>query len=154
MSLQQTPLIFALKHLYVQWEDADVASPSKFRLSASLMQAERRIPPASDAMVDGFLKDDCCVVVPHGVELRLLEMCFPAWPKDVALAFHGISTFGAGEVANAKACAHLVLKMHRECNLARQLVSLLAAKSEVRCPFGSDANDAPDVAAIVSTGPQ
>jgi hypothetical protein len=150
MSVQRSPLIFALKHLHIEWDDREVNSPSQFRRSVSLMQGKKRIPAAAGAKIDALLKEECQGALPQGVELKLLQLSCPGWPQDVVIAFHGISNFGAGAIEIAKASAQHVLKAHRDCLLARQLVSLLTAQSEVRCPLGADAGNAPDVPGITA----
>lgn len=67
------------------------------------------------------------------------------------ISVHGLTTFGASDIDCAKACAQYVLRSDSNCKLARQLVSLLLAKTEVRCPFGKDVDGAPDVPAIIDS---
>lgn len=144
------PLIFAMKHLQIVLDDSLKPSPHDFSKFARLKQGEREIPAASDADFDAFSKEVCEGSLPEGVELQMLTMACGGWPEDAALAFAGISAFGAKQVGRAKACAHRALTLNPNCTLARQLVKMLSAKNELRCPFGVDAAQAPDVVAILS----
>ena len=150
MAIQKTPLIFSLKHLHVEWNDSDIASSNNFCRSARLMQNDREIPAANDIRIGEILEQSCNGSLPQDMEVKMLEMMCPGWPKEIMITFHGLTTFGASAVENAKACAKHVLKSDSNCKLARQLVSLLLAKTDVRCPFGSDVDGVPDVAAIIA----
>lgn len=150
MSAHTLPLIFALKHLHVCWHDENLSCPKVFSRDARLMQGTREIPAADDAEVEMLLGENLSGSLPQGVELQMLTMECDGWPEDVAFSFAGISAFGAKDVARAKVCAKHVLTLNRDCTLARQLVKLIAASVEVRCPFGVDAGDAPDVVGILT----
>jgi hypothetical protein len=150
MSIRNLPLIFALKHLYIALDDSLKSSPTEFSRFARLMQGDREIAAASDADVDAFAGTNPGGTLPEGVELQMLTMACQGWPEDATFALAGVSAFGAKNVGRATACAKHALTLNRNCVLARQLVKLLAAKSDVRCPFGTDAAGAPDVVAILS----
>ena len=150
MSVERIPLAFALKHLHVERDDASAGSSLPGEASIRLMQGERAIPPAGDRIVKEFLDEECDGTLPSQMDQTMLEMMFPVWPQHVRVTFHGISTFGAGVNHNAKACAQHALRSDSNCVLARQLVSLLRAKTEVRCPFGANASDAPNVPEIIA----
>jgi hypothetical protein len=150
MTEQRLPLIFALKHLHVAWRADNVGSPEEFSRTAQLMQGGHAIPAAGDAAVESLLGEGVLASLPQGAELQLLTMACEGWPTDAAYSFAGISAFGAKDVTRAKACAKHALTLNRDCTLARQLLRLIAAKSDVRCPFGADASRAPDVAAILA----
>lgn len=150
MAINRTPLIFAIKHLHVEWNDDHVGSSTDFCLSARLMQNDREIPAANDAKVNEILDQSCNGSLPQEMEMKMLEMACPGWPKEIMIAFHGLTTFGASDLENAKACVQHVLQSDPKCKLARQLVSLLLAQTDVRCPFGNDVDGAPDVPAIIA----
>lgn len=146
MSEQQLPLVFALKHLHIRAPDP----PADFSQSARLMQGERVIPSATDEQIELFLKAAATGSLPSAIELKVLQMSCPGWPEDAVYAFAGITAFGANGIDRAKGCARHALGLNRGCQLARQLVRLLAAKSDVRCPMGVDASRAPDVPSILA----
>lgn len=152
MSEQTLPLVFALKHLRIVYHDDELGSPAEFSQSARLLQGTREIPMANDAGIDRTLGDKSPGALPTGVELQILQMSCPGWPEDVVFAFEGITAFGAMDLNRAKACAKHALSNNRDCRLARQLVKLLSAKTDVRCPFGVNVTKAPDVPRILAAG--
>ena len=144
MAIRQAPLIFALKHLRLEW-DSD-----KPTASARLMQGDREIPPVPEARVRIFLSQAVPVgKLPEDFELEMLEIMMAGLPREAKLSFDGISKFGAKRTEDAARCAYEALRLNEDCTLARQLLSLLIVKSEVRCPFGGGATNVPDVPEIV-----
>jgi len=144
MAARQVPLIFALKHLHLAWDSDNPAG------SARLMQGDREIPPAPEARVRTFLSRSVPAGKPtEALELAMLELMLPGLPTEVRLSFDGISKFGARRLDDATRCAYQALHLNENCALARQLLSLLLAKNEVRVPFGGGPADAPDVPNIV-----
>lgn len=150
MNPRTDPLIFALKHLHVAW-DADLETDAdKLRRDVSLKQGNVAVPPASGEVVKMFFDNSPAGDLPNEMERRMLELTHPGWPEDLCLVWQGIVYFGAGDVAGAGACARHGLERDPQCLLARQLVSLLCAPRPVRCEFGRDPRDAPDVPEIVA----
>ena len=145
MAIKHAPLIFALKHLRLEW-DSD--NPNE---SARLMQGDREVPPAPEARVKTFLNQAAPAgKLPEDFELQMLDLMLAGLPREVKLSFDGISKFGAKRTDDAARCAYEALCLNEGCVLARQLLSLLLVKTEIRCPFGGGPADTPDVPDIVS----
>jgi hypothetical protein len=87
--------------------------------------------------------------LPDEFEQGMLDRMFPAWPPEVRLCFDGISKFGARQTDAAARGAYEALKLNQSCRLARQLLSLLLAKTDIRSPPGTTADVAPDVPGII-----
>ena len=144
MVSKQAPFIFALKHLRLDWNSDDLAG------SARLMQGDREIPQAPEARVRAFLSQGVPTgKLPEDFDLRMLDGMLTGLPQEVKLSFDGISKFGAKRIDDAARCAYEALRLNSYCPLARQLLSLLLVKGEVRCPFGGGSADIPDVPGIV-----
>ena len=140
MAIKQAPLIFALKHIRLEWD-------SDNPVSARLMQDDREIPPATRARVQTFLSQAVPVgKLPEDFELQMLDMMLAGLPREAKLSFDGVSKFGAKRTDDAARCAYEALRLSEDCVLARQLLSLLLVGSEVRSPFGSGSvPDVPDI---------
>jgi hypothetical protein len=84
----------------------------------------------------------------------MLEMMLPGLPKDAMVSVDGIVKFGARGIDDARRCAYEALRADSGSRIARQLLSLLLVKSEVRCVPGTgpgtSSPGSPNVAAIVS----
>lgn len=144
------PLVSALKHLHIRFRQDLLTSPTEFSRFASLMQGEREIAPANDSDVNSLVQERATASLPDGTELKMLQMSLPGWPEAGLFAVAGITAFGAKNLNQAKACASHALSLNRDSRLARQLVKLLLAKTDLRCPFGVDAANAPDVPTILA----
>lgn len=144
------PLIASLKHLHIAYNGDTSDSLAEFSRSARLMQGDREIPPATDAQVSHFLNEPAAGSLPEGHELKFLTMACHGWPEDATFGFAGITAFGASDLDRARTCARKSFTVNRDCKLAKQLVNLLLAKTDLKCQFGVDAAHAPDVPAILA----
>lgn len=143
MAVKEAQFVAALFHLRMEWDDKTPAE-------ARLMQGQREIPPASEGSVASFLtRIRPTGNLPDEFEQEMLDRMLPSLPAEVKLSWDGIVKFGARRLDDSARGAYEALKLNRNCLLARQLLSLLLAKTDIRKPFGAAAEDAPDVVGII-----
>ncbi len=130
------PLIFALKDLTIRYYPDKADSPKDFSLTAALMRGKTVLPVIDDAAVEAQLKDGPFQPPEaNPMDELMRKMEFAAWPDDAFTAVLGIFAFGPGDVEHATACARYSLQLNKDCKLARQLLQLLAEKTDPRIPF-------------------
>lgn len=139
---------YSLNHLHVCFPKDLAASPGKLSKFARLMQRDQQLPATSADQVGAFL-EEALRATPDATVMRNLRENLPRWPEDMRLGYAGAVAFGLRQFAKARVSVQQALRCNRQCLLARQVLRLLGAKKDVRCPYGTDPDQVPDVIAIL-----